>query len=146
MVNVPLTTARGEEAHFYEELAADRIAYQVCDACGESVWYPRVVCPHCGTARLVWRQSRGLGTIYSFTVLERAGNPARRADVPYAVALVDLDEGIRVLGNLALSGPAGAPSPADTIGRVVTASVTHPGADDEGGVATILFSLVGEVA
>ncbi|HEY4269640.1 MAG TPA: OB-fold domain-containing protein [Galbitalea sp.] len=146
MVNVPLQAARGEEAHFYDELAAGRIAYQVCDGCAEAVWYPRAVCPNCGTARLVWRQSAGRGTVYSYTVLERAGHPARRDDVPYAVALIDLDEGIRVLGNLALAGHAESAASTHPIGRAVTASIVQAGDGDDRGVATMLFTITGEAA
>jgi uncharacterized OB-fold protein len=142
MANVPLPAVRGEEAYFYSELAAGRIAYQLCGACGRAVWYPRVVCPDCGADRLAWHVSAGIGTVYSYTVLERAGHPVRREDVPYAVALVDLDEGIRILGNLALADDDGA----TPIGRRVTAAITRQDADAEGGVATILFTPKDEAA
>ena len=59
---------------------------------------PRVLCPACGSPRLEWRPSAGLGTVYSATTVHSRG-----AD-PYTVALVDLDEGVRVMATLA--GPA----------------------------------------
>jgi len=142
MANVPLPAVRGEEAYFYSELAAGRIAYQLCGACAQAVWYPRDVCPTCGIDQLEWQVSAGNGTVYSYTVLERAGHPVRREDVPYAVALVDLDEGVRILGNLALPDDGGT----TPIGRRVTATIALPDADADGGVATILFTPTGEVA
>jgi uncharacterized OB-fold protein len=92
---------RGEEAVYYDALRSGKLLYQHCSDCSAAVWYPRAVCPSCGSGRLEWRESARRGTVYSFTRLLRAGNPARAADVPYSVALVDLDEGIRVLGDLA---------------------------------------------
>ncbi len=130
MANVPLRTARGEEAVYYEALADGRLLYQVCADCASAIWYPRSVCPVCGSPRLDWQESTRRGVVYSFTTIHRAGHAARNDDVPYTVGLVDLDEGIRVLGNLS------ADLATDAIGRRVLASTDQ----HDGDVTTLLFS------
>ncbi|MGN6125141.1 MAG: Zn-ribbon domain-containing OB-fold protein [Humibacter sp.] len=82
-------------AAFAARRAEGRIPFQYCSSCERAVFYPRVLCPHCGSVELEWRDSAGLGTVYSQTFL-----PAREGSGRY-VLLVDLDEGFRVLGSAA---------------------------------------------
>ena len=98
---IPIPYPRGEEGVYYDALGDGRLLYQRCNDCSVAVWYPRTTCPACGGAALEWLESNRRGTVHSFTTLLRAGDPTRADDVPYTVALVDLDEGIRVLGDLA---------------------------------------------
>lgn len=77
----------------YERRRAEGLlAYQSCDDCSRSVFPPRVLCPHCGSTHLQWRDSAKLGTVYSQTLVS-----AR--DGGYQVLLVDLDEGFRVMAS-----------------------------------------------
>jgi uncharacterized OB-fold protein len=64
------------------------------------VWYPRVLCPHCGATELEWREVDGAATVYAVSVQYRPGHPALADRVPYAVALVDLDAGVRMMTNV----------------------------------------------
>jgi uncharacterized protein len=64
------------------------------------------VCPVCHDAALEWADAAGTGTLYSYTVLHRAGKPGWEEDVPYVVALIELDEGPRLMGNLLDVDPA----------------------------------------
>ena len=75
---------------YNEGLAAGKLRYQRCADCGRAVFFPRVACPHCGAARLEWSDSNGVGTVYSTTVTR-----SRSGD--YNVALIDLDEGFRMM-------------------------------------------------
>lgn len=68
---------------------------------------PRAVCTHCHGRALQWRDSAGQGVVLSHTTVRRAPTPAFKADTPYAIALVDLDEGFRLMVNV--RGGAGAP-------------------------------------
>jgi uncharacterized OB-fold protein len=77
--------------HYLEHLARGELAYQYSPADGRAVFYPRVVAPGSGSADLEWRVSRGLGTVHSSTWL-----PVKDGE-PYNVALVDLDEGFRMM-------------------------------------------------
>jgi uncharacterized OB-fold protein len=99
---------------FWVAAQEHRLTYQVCAACGEVIFYPRGHCPHCGAGSPEWRDSAGLGTIYSYTTIRQTPDPAFRAEVPYTVAYVDLTEGFRMLTRLAAD-------PAElTVGAAVT--------------------------
>src|ERR1700759_4706313 len=100
MAKIPEGHPRGEEARYFDELRDGRIVFQHCEDCGAAVWYLRTVCPNCMSLDLSLRHSAGEGVVHSLTTLHRPGHPARSGDVPYTVALVDLDDGVRVIGNL----------------------------------------------
>ena len=86
----------GPEKRFFEVLAGGRFEIQRCAACAKHVFYPRVVCPHCGSDRLAWVAPSGRGTVYSTTVVRR--KPADGGD--YNVCLVDLAEGVRLMSRV----------------------------------------------
>lgn len=97
----PLPEIRGPEAHVYAEASHGRLVLQRCGTCGAWISYPRVVCPACGAAdRLEWHEVSGRGAVYTFTIVHRAGHAAFAKDVPYVVAMVELDEGVRLLSNV----------------------------------------------
>jgi uncharacterized OB-fold protein len=76
------------------------IELQGCGACGE-VWYlPREHCPHCGAAEITPRAASGRGVVFSVTEVRRAPDEVWRALAPYRIALVDLEEGPRVMAHL----------------------------------------------
>lgn len=102
------------------------LAYQYSPDADRAVFYPRVLCPFGGKASLEWRASSGRGTIYSISLVH---NP--KAD-PHAVALVDLDEGFRMMATV--QGAAGTP---EEIGRRVVARIEQPAA--EGAPPTVTF-------
>lgn len=91
----PMTT-------WHAALAEGRLDIQRCANCSRHVFYPRLVCPHCSGASLEWVAATGTGTVYSTTIV------ARRAEHggPYNVALVDLDEGVRMMSRVEDIGPA----------------------------------------
>jgi uncharacterized OB-fold protein len=64
-----------------------------CRACERASFYPRVLCPHCGSTAVVWRVSAGTGVVYASTVITRDSGA-------YNVALVDLDEGFRLMTTI----------------------------------------------
>jgi uncharacterized protein len=59
-----------------------------------------VLCPHCHSAAVEWTDVSGRGTIYTFTIARRPAGPAFKPDVPYVVALVELEEGPRLMTNI----------------------------------------------
>ena len=75
--------------------------FQRCAACGTLLGYPRTLCPGCGGRDLAWVQSAGSGTVYSATTVHTR-------EEAYTVLLVDLDEGVRVMGagDLAIGAAA----------------------------------------
>ncbi len=86
----------GPEKRYLDALAAGRFEIQKCGACARHVFYPRVVCPHCGAGDLAWVAPSGQGTVYSTTVVRR--KPADGGD--YNVCLVDLAEGVRMMSRV----------------------------------------------
>lgn len=93
--------------------AADRreLVRPVCNGCGRSFFTPQVACPHCWSQDWTWQQSSGDGTVYSSTVIHRGPTP--EFEVPYELAIVDLDEGWSMLANI-LGGRPGVPTPIGT--------------------------------
>lgn len=75
---------------------------QRCRKCGGFQWYPRPSCTKCGSLDLEWIDSKGLGTVYSYTIIRRvvANSPDFQKDIPFVVAEIDLDEGVRVYGRV----------------------------------------------
>jgi uncharacterized OB-fold protein len=91
----------GPEKQYLDKLAAGRFEIQRCGACARHVFYPRVLCPHCGSDQLAWIAPSGRGTVYSTTVVRR--KPADGGDTN--IALVDLEEGVRMLTRVAGLAP-----------------------------------------
>ncbi len=82
-----------ENQAYFTAAAEGRFLVKHCNACGENHFYPRAICPHCFSADTEWREARGEGHIYSFSVM-------RRVPQPYALAYVQLDEGVTVMTNI----------------------------------------------
>lgn len=76
-----------------------RLALPWCPVCASFAWPPRGHCPR-GCGAMTWRDCAGTGRIHSYSVVERAVNPEMEDAVPYAVAIVELDEGPRLLSNI----------------------------------------------
>ncbi len=82
---------------FWEATREQRYLVQWCTACSTPIFYPREVCPSClSSDMLEWKESNGSGTVYAVSVQYRPGNPTMADQVPYAVALVELDAGASV--------------------------------------------------
>jgi uncharacterized OB-fold protein len=84
---------------FFEAAANGRLLLQRCAACSKSVFYPRPFCPTCG-GDLEWVELGGIGRVHTFTVIRQNLSSAFRDEVPYVVAMVDVEEGARMMGNV----------------------------------------------
>ena len=71
-----------------------RLLVRYCKSCAQPHWYPRPICPHCGSDDTEYRESKGQGTVYSVSVTRRAG------PIPFAIAYVTLDEGVTMMSNI----------------------------------------------
>ena len=93
---LPSTMQPTAQTHYQAELDAGRFSIQHCLQCQNHVFTPRELCPHCGASPLRWVRASGLGTVYSATTI------ARKADAGgnYNVALIDLDEGVRMMSRV----------------------------------------------
>ncbi len=81
---------------FWNGLASSEVRLQQCDACGAWIFYPRSHCNQCLSAQLTWKPVSGKGTIYSFTVARRPTAPQFADDIPQLIAVIQLDEGVRM--------------------------------------------------
>jgi uncharacterized protein len=102
----PLPKANAETRPFWEACARGELLYQYCTACRRAQFYPRSHCSTCHGGGLEWRQSSGKGVVYTCTTVQRAPTPAFKALVPYVIALVDLEEGFRMMLNVLDCDPA----------------------------------------
>lgn len=90
---------------YWDGAKARKLLIQRCKDCGEYQHYPKQFCVACGkdeTLELV--EARGRGKIYSFTIIHRS--PYDDIEAPYVVAIVTLDEGVRMLSNIVNCDPA----------------------------------------
>ncbi len=84
---------------YWEGLAQNELRIQHCNTCSKAVFYPRSICPHCHADSLSWIVASGKGTIYSYTVAHQ-GFGAFAADVPFVIAIVELEEGARMMSRI----------------------------------------------
>lgn len=95
-----------EAAEFFAGAVRGELRVQHCRSCGLHHHYPRMACPHCGAPDLEWITASGRGTVHSFTVIRQQGVPPFNEQVPFVVALVDLDEpGARFIAQLPTVAP-----------------------------------------
>jgi len=85
---------------FWDATRQERLIIQKCSACSQPVFYPRIACPHCSADSLEWIEVSGIGTVYSFTVVEANAPSAFIDDMPYVVAVIRLQEGVQMLSNV----------------------------------------------
>ncbi|MBR7744818.1 Zn-ribbon domain-containing OB-fold protein [Phycicoccus sp. BSK3Z-2] len=93
----PGPTPNPESAPFWDGLAEGVVRVQQCDACGRRQHYARSVCSQCWSEDLTWVEVAGTGRVHTWTVVHRAGHPAWAGDTPYAVLVVELDAGPRLV-------------------------------------------------
>lgn len=95
---IPLPQPSPLSTPFWEAVHAHRLTVQRCAQCGTWEWTPKVVCSDCLKEALVWTQVSGKATVYSFSIVRRPQSEA--FEVPYVVAIVELEEGPRLMANV----------------------------------------------
>lgn len=96
----PLPVPNANTQPFWDGCALGELRIQHCDACGRSQFPPRDFCVSCNAASLRWISASGRGSIASHTRVERPPSPAFRQEIPYVLALIDLEEGPRLMMRL----------------------------------------------
>lgn len=89
-----------DSAGYWQGLAEHQLRLPGCVACGKVRFPPLDSCPYCGQPGGEERVLSGLGTVYSFIVLHRTFHPAFEADLPFAIAVVDLEHGPRIAARI----------------------------------------------
>jgi uncharacterized OB-fold protein len=95
----PLPKPTETSRPFWDAAKQHRLQLQHCGGCQSFIYYPRDRCPHCLSDQLEWRPVSGKGKVYSYTTVRRA-SVRSFADKPYVLAIVELDEGVRMTTNI----------------------------------------------
>ena len=91
---IPAPTVSPENKAYFAAATAGKLVLKFCTDCKQFHHYPRSLCPHCFSDKTEWRDAKGTGTVYTWSVLRR-GVP-----VPYCIAYVTLEEGVSMMTNI----------------------------------------------
>ncbi len=123
----PLPQLDNVNEEYWKAAREGRLLIQQCPKCGNRQWYPRALCTSCG-ADPEWLETAGRGTIHTYTVVRQQGLPAFKAELPYVIAMVELDEGPLIFGSMPGTDP-------DTVSIGMPVEVYFAAAADDTGVA-----------
>lgn len=124
----PLPQVGPDMAPYFEAARRRELVVQRCGGCGALRFPARTICSRCLSREATWVPTSGRGTVFSFAVMHQAIHPGFAAEVPYAVVVVELEEGPRVLSNLVdcALGDVHVGLPVEVVFDVVTPEVTLP--------------------
>jgi len=100
LVPKPMPRPAPETLPYWQAAREHRLALPKCEDCQKFWFPPSRTCPHCLSANFSFQNVSGKGKIFSFVTFHRVYRPAFTNDVPYVVALIELDEGPRLLSNI----------------------------------------------
>jgi uncharacterized OB-fold protein len=95
----PVPTPTPETEHYWAGTKLGELRIQRCEACSQYYFYPRPSCPNCGSLDVVWVVASGRATLHTYLISHRAA-PGFEDNVPYAIAVVQLAEGPRMMTNI----------------------------------------------
>ena len=124
----PLPRIDEESKGFWEGCQRHELHVQQCRDCGALRYYPRALCPRCLSDDTSWVLSSGRGTVYTYTVTYQNQAAGFRDELPYVLAYVELDEGVRLLTNIVGCAPetVSIGMPVEVCFEDVTPEVTLP--------------------
>ena len=102
----PLPKVNADTKPFWDGCRNHELRFQKCTECGHVRWPPSIICPLCYSNKTEWICASGRGKVFSFVVYHRAYHPAFEADLPYIVAIVELEEGPHFLTNIVGCDPS----------------------------------------
>ena len=95
---LPAPTALSQP--YWDGARQHKLLFQKCSKCGTRWHPPMPLCPSCHSGEYTWEPSAGMGAVYTWTVVEHPTHPAFNDKLPYVVAVVELDEGPRIVANI----------------------------------------------
>jgi uncharacterized OB-fold protein len=93
MRKIPAPSVNPENKPFFDAAGNGKLLLKFCNSCKRFHHYPRSLCPHCFSDKTEWREAKGTGTVYTYSVLKAVQDP-------YCIAYVTLEEGVTVLSNI----------------------------------------------
>jgi len=95
----PLPSPDQDTEVFWEGTLNGKLMIQRCMTCGRTQFYPRYFCTACA-GEVEWIEASGRGEVYTYSIVRQNGTPPFDTLVPYALAMIDLEEGVRMMGNV----------------------------------------------
>ncbi|MBU0991020.1 MAG: Zn-ribbon domain-containing OB-fold protein [Proteobacteria bacterium] len=96
----PIPEMQPWSKEYWKGTKQHKLLIQTCNECGAKIFYPRKFCPECWSKDLGWIEAKGTARVYSFTITRDMVEPKFMPDLPYVLAMVDLDEGIRMMTRI----------------------------------------------
>lgn len=100
MQPLPVPIPNADSQGYWQAAAEGRLTLRKCNDCGALHFMPRFLCPECWSEDIAQIDASGRATVHSFSIIRRASDPAFAHLCPYVVALVDLEEGPRMMCNI----------------------------------------------
>ena len=92
----PIPVMQPWSEKFWKGTKAKKLLIQHCKDCNATIFYPRKQCPECWSKNLDWIQASGKAKVYTYSVMMDMVEPIFWGDLPYVLAMVDLEEGVRM--------------------------------------------------
>lgn len=102
----PVPETQPWSERFWEGTKQGKLLIQVCNDCQSKIFYPRKYCPECWSGNLDWMEGSGRAKIYTFSTAYSMVEPKFMDELPYTIAYVDLEEGIRMMTRIVDCDPA----------------------------------------
>lgn len=104
-MNKPVPETQPWSEKFWEGTKQGKLLIQVCKDCKTNIFYPRKFCPECWSGNLDWKEASGKARIFTFSTAYSMVEPKFMDELPYTIAYVDLDEGIRMMTRIVECDP-----------------------------------------
>jgi len=99
-MNKPVPETQPWSEKFWEGTKQGKLLIQFCKDCKSYIFYPRKFCPECWSGNLDWKQASGKAKIYTFSTAYSMVEPKFMDELPYTIAYVDLEEGLRMMTRI----------------------------------------------
>jgi len=99
-MNKPAPETQPWSEYFWEKAKEGKLLIQVCKECNTKIFYPRKFCAECWSGNLDWKEASGKAKVYTFSTAYGMVEPKFMDELPYTIAYVDLDEGIRMMTRI----------------------------------------------
>lgn len=95
-----LPTIESDTRPFWDAVREGKLLLRSCNQCAKVHYYPRPFCPSCWSEDVTWVEASGRGTVYTYSTVYRNDLPPFNEQLPYVVAIVELEEGPRMMTRL----------------------------------------------
>jgi len=101
----PIPAMQPWTKEFWKATKKGKLLIQHCQACNSHIFFPKKVCPECWSDNLGWQEANGKAKVYTYTTMLDMVEPIFMGDLPYVIAMVDLEEGIRMTTRIVNCNP-----------------------------------------